>query len=113
MSGTGRFGEDTRYGAVPLETLESSPVKSNSPLSAFFFFFFFINAVPPHTHPVRKASPNAAGPSRLMCRGVGRAGGPSRFPAALGGFGARRSLPAGVPRAEIPSALIVLPNNIS
>lgn len=38
VSGNIRLGEDTRSGAIPLETLESSPVKPNSPFWALFFF---------------------------------------------------------------------------
>lgn len=63
MSGNIRLGEDTRSGAIPLETLESSPVKPNS---SFWALFFFKKAAPP----VRKASLKAAIPARLMCRGV-------------------------------------------
>lgn len=79
MSGTGRFGEDTRYGAVPLETLESSPVKSNSPLSAFFFFFFYKCSPPTHT-PREKSQPERCRPLAAHVSGRGESWRPVPLP---------------------------------
>lgn len=82
MSGNIRLGEDTRSGAIPLETLESSPVKPNS---SFWALFFFKKQPPPR----EKSQPEGCHPRTAHVSGcVGRElAGPSPFPAALGGFG--------------------------